>query len=80
MPSKGYDRIDGQLARTVNQAWAAPVDPTDFDLPIAYRAAMRGHVARRTAPANRDNGRMFAQQQRDLSTGPVVAFRDELLL
>ena len=73
MPPQRYDGVDGQLARTVQEAAAAPVDPADLDLPALHQAAAAGHRGGRAAPADRNHRRVFAQQQGDLA---VVAAAD----
>jgi len=54
----------------VEHASPAAVDPADLDLAVSQQAAFAGHLAGRSAPADCDDLRMLAQQQRDL---PVVA-------
>lgn len=80
MPSEGRNGINRQLARAVYQATAASIGPADLDLSILHEPALHCHVARRTAPTDRDNGRMFAQQEDNLAVVAVATLLNQPLL
>jgi hypothetical protein len=80
VPTQRHQWVDGQLARAMQQAAAPAVHPADLDLPAPQQVAFVGQIGGRAGPADRDNLRMLAQQQRYLAVVAVGRLRQEPLL
>lgn len=67
VPPKRYNRINSQLARTMNQTPSPPIDPENLDLAVADQAILGRNMFGRTAPTYRNDRWMLAEQQDDLA-------------